>query len=151
MGTSRSRGTVTAPGNVFVLLLALLAMPAGAEPEAASGADFFAGLVVGEPLSDSELETFYGKGFTIDLSGAVNNGSIAQPISSTVTGGAFGGAEGIMQVTQFTGDSNTVSVNVFLEVNINTTTITNSTGLNTTVTNGFSLSSGSAGISVTAP
>jgi hypothetical protein len=131
---------------VSLLWVALAPLQAWAQE-----ADPFAGLIQGTRMTEEELESYNGRGFELGFDGGVNSGSASQAISSTVTGGAFGGARGIMQVTQFNGDGNHVEVTVNLEVNINTTTISNSQGLSVGVTNGFSLSGGTSGIAIGPP
>ena len=114
--------------------------------------DPFAGRVPGVPVADEELEAYSGRGFQFSsFPGGVNNGSVSGSVSSTVASDAFGNSQGIVNVTQFNGDYNTVSVSVNLSVNINTTTITNSSGLSVGVSNGFSLSGGQVGVMVSPP
>lgn len=133
------------------ILLILLLSALGAGHALADDADPFAGLIAGTPVTDEELETVTGRGFELGFGGGVNNGTATQDVSSTVTGGAFGGARGIMQITQFSGDGNTVPITVNIEVNINTTTITNSSGLSVGVANNLNLSGGSSGVGIGAP
>jgi hypothetical protein len=128
------------------LLFAVALAPSVAradEPEP----DPFAGMVEGIRIPNDELEAYTGRGVDFSFGGGVNNGSVTGVFQSTVASGAFSGSRGILQITQFNGDGNTVNISVNLSVNINTTTITNSTGLSTTVNNGFSLSGGTAGFS----
>jgi len=114
--------------------------------------DPFAGRVPGARVADEELEVYSGRGFEFNsFPGGVNNGALSGSVSSTVASDAFGNSQGIVNVTQFNGDYNTVTVSVNLTVNINTTTISNSSGLNVDVSNGFSLSSGQVGFAISPP
>lgn len=133
------------------ILLVMLMNALGAGHALADDVDPFAGLIAGTPVTDEELESYTGRGFELGFDGGVNNGSAQQNISSTVTGGAFGGARGIMQITQFSGDGNVVPITVNIEVNINTTTITNSSGLSVGLSNTVNLSGASSGVDIGAP
>lgn len=109
--------------------------------------DPFGGLVAGARLPDAELEAFTGRGAEIAFGGGVNNGSVSGTFQSTVASGAFSDARGILQITQFNGDGNTVNISVDLTVNINTTTITNSSGVIATPNNSVNFSGGNLGFS----
>ena len=132
------------------ILCCALAAPWAASADESE--DPFAGRVPGVRMADEDLEAYTGRGFEFNsFPGGVNNGSLSGSVSSTVASDAFGNSQGIVNVTQFNGDYNTVSVSVNLSVNINTTTISNSSGLSVGVSNGFSLSGGQAGITVSPP
>jgi len=112
-----------------VLAVVLLGSGSGAW---AGDEQFFKGLIPGVPLTETEISQVYGKGAVVTF--RLDNGSLlnvegqidASQTSNQVTDTT--GNSGVTSVVPVVGDNNVVTINVSLDVRLNTVEVIDSQG-----------------------
>ena len=120
-----------------------------------SDADFFAGLIPGELLSEDELGQYYGRGMPASIAVSVDlgNGSVlnfedigvnandnSTNFVDQTNASEILGNSGILQNTPIIGNNNNVTINVGITVNMNTVSVLDSSGSSINVNQSMSLS-----------
>jgi hypothetical protein len=114
-------------------------------------AGFFVSLIPGEPLTEAELDQYYGRGIqvTFDLGDGnvftlddfqVNNTNDSTNFLEQSNSSEISWNSGILQNTPIIGNNNQVTINVGITVNMNTVTVVDSSGSSINVNQSLALS-----------
>lgn len=119
---------------LVVGVVVLTSLSARADDELA----LYEGLVRGEAMNETEMDSYYGKGQEQFVLQCSSGNCVFAPEGNTSSqninmNGTVTGNEGITSNQQFTGDNNNVSTTVMITVNIGTVTVIDSAGAMITV------------------
>lgn len=104
-------------------------VPAESDEGYAADAALFTELIPGEPLAESELIQYYGKGTpTVHVGGDGVVNFSGDFTSNSANNFNVSGVSGIAQLVPVIGDNNNVNLSVEITINVNTVTVQNSNG-----------------------